>query len=266
MKSSRPIQSSSLAETSNWSSQASGNIRFSLFDSVLRDINESTVLESSYNLKKQGQPTSSQSPSYEDFPVKQVTREQHSVSSVAKEVTHMLQTAQSNPESVILSADTHFPPTRLHKVDKRRVTSDEVRNLDARHHGVHTRTQPSKEFKKTLGQVWPSSTRKRYFVSSHEKHQNELTFIIRNSNETETVVIKDFPSCSCSWCLTHPNQVCRHINWVLLYVCDVSCKSAGLFQLAYSDTELQTIVNGAPLTFSHLSVDLKCPILDDENK
>ena len=170
----------------------------------------------------------SQGPSYDDLSVRQVTREQQSVSSVAEEVIHMLQTAHH----------------------------------DARPHGFHTRTQPSKESEKTLGQGWPYSTGKRYFVSSCEKHQNELTFIIRKSNEIETVVMKDFTSCSFSWRLTHPNQVCRHIIWVLLYVSDVSCKSVVLFQLAYSDMELQTIVIGAPLTFSHLSVDLKCPIFD----
>ena len=99
-------------------------------------------------MTKQGQPTSSQGPSYGDLSVRQVTCEQQSVSSVA-EVTHMLQTAQSNSESVILSADTHIPrtdPTRSHRVDKRRVTSDKERNPDARPHGVHTRTLPSKKF------------------------------------------------------------------------------------------------------------------------
>ena len=84
LKSSLPIQSSRLAETSNWSSQAGGNIWLSLFDFVLRDINESAVLESSYTLTKQGQPTSSQSPSYEDLSVRQVTRVQQPVSSVQK--------------------------------------------------------------------------------------------------------------------------------------------------------------------------------------
>ena len=189
-------------------------------------MNESAVLKSSHKLTKQGQPTLSKGPSYEDLSVRQMTREQQSVSSTTEEVTHMLQTAQSNPESVIYSADTHIPrtdPTRPHRIDKRRVTSDEERKPDARPHGVHTRTQPSKEFKKTLGQVWPYSTGKRYLLSLFEKHQKELTFIFRNSNETETVVIEDLPSCSYSWRLTHPNQVCRHIIWVLLYVCGVTC-------------------------------------------
>ena len=256
MKNSRSIQSASLAETSNWSSQAGGNKRLTLFDSVVRDCVESAKLNAQYRLILRGHPINTTGPSDHQTHQRELAEERSQTSTVTNQI---LESLRAEPSDVLATFDSYTQktdPRRTSRIDKLK-NSEQSIGSDSRPFGYPYRSTQSNSFKESLSHVFPPETGMKYLITSYTKEINLIAINMRGERDKVCVKISSIPHCNCTFRVKKPKAFCRHIIFVLLFICNLHPTSPVIHQIAYSQNELKEILGGAPSGNENLSADLR---------
>ena len=86
---------------------------------------------------------------------------------------------------------------------------------------------------------------------------NLIAINMRGERDKVCVKISSIPHCNCTFRVKKPKAVCRHIIFVLLFICNLHPTSPVIHQIAYSQNELKEILGGAPSGIEDLSADLR---------
>ena len=256
MKNSRSIQSASLAEASNWSSQAGGNKRLTLFDSVVRDCVESAKLNAQYRLILREHPINTTGPSDHQTHQRELAEERSQTSTVTNQI---LESLRAEPSDVLATFDSYTQktdPRRTSRIDKLKDSEQSI-GSDSRPFGYPYRSTQSNSFKESLSHVFPPETGMKYLITSYTKEINLIAINMRGERDKVCVKISSIPHCNCTFRVKKPKAVCRHIIFVLLFICNLHPTSLVIHQIAYSQNELKEILGGAPSGIENLSADLR---------
>jgi hypothetical protein len=78
--------------------------------------------------------------------------------------------------------------------------------------------------------------------------QNERRYAVSSSGKVYHVSVCQVPSCTCPFKLNKPNEVCKHLIWVYLFVLGLQKESNLIQQVGLTKSELNKIFRNTPVS------------------
>ena len=187
---------------------------------------------------------------------RELAEERSQTSTVTNQI---LESLRAEPSDVLATFDSYTQktdPRRTSRIDKLK-NSEQSIGSDSRPFGYPYRSTQSNSFKESLSHVFPPETGMKYLITSYTKEINLIAINMRGERDKVCVKISSIPHCNCTFRVKKPKAICRHIIFVLLFICNLHPTSPVIHQIAYSQNELKEILGGAPSGIENLSADLR---------
>jgi hypothetical protein len=274
----RPLHNApttNLSEPVNSSFQKRGNSNISLIDAALEDVAESVLLEKMWLRQSRGEKVYGTGPTQPQLQQRENSNQVRRAEQIVKEMD-----TYGNPDAVvsreeatrtaIIDPQCSHRPTKAKK--RRRNSSSATKKTTAKKRHVSMFDDTDEYSSSSSDNSLPKDSRPRVFrkkksslfqkslekakTSKHEiavsrissASENERRYTISSSGKEYNVSVCQVPSCTCPFKSNKPNELCKHLIWVYLFVLGIKEESNLIQQVGLTKSELNTIFRDAPVS------------------
>ena len=269
----RPLHN--LSEPVNSSFQRRGHSNISLVDAALEDVAESLLLEKIRFWQSHGEKVYGSGPTQPQLQQRENSNQVRRAEQIIKEIdtysnTDTVVSRKDAQRTAIIDPQCSHRPTKSKKRMRNSSSCSKKAPAKKRHVSMFDDTDEfsssssdqssSKDsrprvFRKKKSSIFLKSLEKAK-TSRHEiavsktlnVSQNERRYAVSSSGKVYHVSVCQVPSCTCPFKLNKPNEVCKHLIWVYLFVLGLQEESNLIQRVGLTKSELNKIFRDAPVS------------------
>ena len=274
----RPLHNApttNLSEPVNSSFQRRGNSSISLIDAALEDVTDSVLLEKAWFRQSQGDKVYGAGPTQTQLRQRENNNQVSRAEQIVEEMgiycysdngNNVESREDANRRAIIDPKCSHRPT----KTTKRKRNDSSVNKTKKRRHmsmfddtdeysssssdNSSPKDSRPRVFRKTKSFVFQRSLdeakRKKHEMAVKKTlstSSDERRYAISSSGKGYEVSVGQIPSCTCPFKSKKPDQICKHLVWVYLYVLEIGEQSNLIQQVGLTKSEVNKMFKDAPV-------------------